>query len=161
MEITLYKSPKKAFKLILVSSAVVVCALLSLVTFDVPTRAWYPIIGVCGLGYPVAIFHLFDRRPQIVINEIGIFDPRTCKDFINWDVIQRAYVIWGGKSSACSRKELSQNILRPLIVLKRNIAPCQFGSFYYGRLGKPLFCDAKAVDFTGTVIGIGAGDFCV
>lgn len=93
MEITLYKSPKKAFKLILVSSVLVVFALVLLVALNVPTRAWYPIIGVCALGYPVALFHLFDRRPQIVINEIGIFDRRTCKDFINWDVIQRAYAM--------------------------------------------------------------------
>ena len=93
MEITLYKSPKKAFKLILVSSIVVVCALFVLVTIDAPTTAWYVIIGVYGLVYPVALFHLFDRRPQIVINEIGIFDRRTCKDFINWEVIQRAYPV--------------------------------------------------------------------
>ncbi len=76
-----------------VSSVVVVFALFLLVTNDVPTKSCYPIIGVCGLGYPVALFHLFDRRPQIVINEIGIFDRRTCKDFINWDVIQRAYAM--------------------------------------------------------------------
>ncbi|HEY5749201.1 MAG TPA: hypothetical protein VIU12_24195 [Chryseolinea sp.] len=93
MEITLYKSPKRAFKLILVSSVVVVCAVFLLVTLDIPTRAWYPVIGVSGLGYPVALFHLLDRRPQIVINEIGIFDRRTCKDFINWEVIQRAYPV--------------------------------------------------------------------
>ena len=93
MEITLYKSPKKAFKLILVSSIVAACALFLLVTIDAPTTAWYVIIGVYGLVYPVALFHLFDRRPQIVINEIGIFDRRTCKDFINWDVIQRAYPV--------------------------------------------------------------------
>ena len=91
MEINLYKSPKKAFKLILVSSIVVVCALFLLVTVDAPTWAWYPIIGVYGLVYPIALFHLFDRRPQIVITEFGIFDRRTCKDFINWDVIQRAW----------------------------------------------------------------------
>ena len=53
----------------------------------------YLSIGVYGLVYPVQLFHLFDRRPQIVINEIGIFDRRTCKDFINWDVIQRAYAM--------------------------------------------------------------------
>ncbi|HMG92746.1 MAG TPA: hypothetical protein VK589_21965 [Chryseolinea sp.] len=91
MEITLYKSPKKAFKLILISSIVAVCAMFVLVTIDAPTTAWYVIIGVYGLVYPVALFHLFDRRPQIVINEIGIFDRRTCKDFINWKVIKRAW----------------------------------------------------------------------
>ena len=89
----MYKSPKRAFKLILVSSVVVVCELFLLVTIDAPTTAWYVVIGVYGLVYPVALFHLFDRRPQIVINEIGIFDRRTCKDFINWDVIQRAYAM--------------------------------------------------------------------
>jgi hypothetical protein len=93
MEITLYKSPKKAIKLILVSSIVAVCALFGLVLMDAPTTAWYLIIGVYGLVYPVALFHLFDRRPQIVINEIGIFDRRTCIDFINWEVIQRAYPV--------------------------------------------------------------------
>jgi hypothetical protein len=46
-----------------------------------------------GLGYPVGLFHLFDRRPQIIINEIGIFDRTTYKDFINWGVIQGAYPI--------------------------------------------------------------------
>jgi hypothetical protein len=93
MEIKLYKSPKKAFKLILVSSIVAVCALFVLATIDAPTTAWYVTISVYGLAYPVALFHLFDRRPQIVINEIGIFDRRTCKDFINWEVIQRAYPV--------------------------------------------------------------------
>ena len=93
MEIKLYKSPKRAIKLILVSSVFVVGALFFLATVDAPTWAWYLSIGVYGLVYPVQLFHIFDRRPQIVINEIGIFDRRTCKDFINWDVIQRAYAM--------------------------------------------------------------------
>lgn len=50
-------------------------------------------IGFFGLGYPVGLFHLLDRRPQIIINEIGIFDRTTYKDFINWEVIQGAYPI--------------------------------------------------------------------
>ena len=53
----------------------------------------YLIAALFALGYPVGIYHLLDRRPQIMINEIGIFDRRTYKDFINWDVIQRAYSI--------------------------------------------------------------------
>lgn len=53
----------------------------------------YSIAGVFGLGYPVAIYHLLDRRPQIIINEFGVFDRTTYKDFINWDVIQGAYSI--------------------------------------------------------------------
>jgi hypothetical protein len=60
---------------------------------DTPKWVWYLNIGFFGLGYPVGLFHLFDRRPQIIINEIGIFDRTTYKDFINWDVIQGAYPI--------------------------------------------------------------------
>ena len=93
MEVKLYKSSTRAIKLILVSSVFVVGALYFLATVDAPTWAWYLSIGVYGLVCPVQLFHLFDRRPQIVINEIGIFDRRTCKDFINWDVIQRAYAM--------------------------------------------------------------------
>ena len=93
MEIKLYNSPKKAFKLILVSSGLVVSAAFLMVTVEAPTWLWYLSIGVCALGYPVALFHLFDRRPQIVINEVGIFDRTTCKDFINWAVIERAFFV--------------------------------------------------------------------
>jgi hypothetical protein len=60
---------------------------------DTPTWVWYLSIGFFGLGYPIGLFHLLDRRPQIIINEIGIFDRTTYKDFINWDVIQDAYPI--------------------------------------------------------------------
>lgn len=52
--------------------------------------AWFA-IGFFGMGYPVGIFHLFDKRPQIIINEIGIFDRTTHKDFINWEIIHDAY----------------------------------------------------------------------
>jgi len=60
---------------------------------DTPKWVWYINIGFFGLGYPVGLFHLLDKRPQIIINEMGIFDRTTYKDFINWDVIQYAYPI--------------------------------------------------------------------
>ena len=46
-----------------------------------------------GLGYPIGLFHLLDRRPQIIMNEIGVFDRTSYKDVINWDVIKSAYSI--------------------------------------------------------------------
>lgn len=49
-------------------------------------------ISFFGLGYPVGLFHLFDRRPQIVINELGIWDRTTKQDAINWEIIQNAYL---------------------------------------------------------------------
>jgi hypothetical protein len=60
---------------------------------DTPKWIWYLNIGFFGLGYPVGLYHLLDKRPQIIIREIGIFDRMTYKDFINWDVIQYAYPI--------------------------------------------------------------------
>ena len=56
---------------------------------------WAGWFNICffGLGYPVALFNLLDRRPQIIINEIGIFDRTAHPDFINWKVIHDAYLI--------------------------------------------------------------------
>jgi hypothetical protein len=47
--------------------------------------------GFFGLGIPVGLVNLFDRRPQIIINETGIFDRSAYKDFVNWDIIEHAY----------------------------------------------------------------------
>lgn len=51
-------------------------------------------MSICffGLGYPVGFFHLFDRRPQIIINEIGVWDRTTKHDIINWEIIHNAYL---------------------------------------------------------------------
>ena len=92
MDIKLYKSPWRAIKLILLCSIFVVGGFF-LIQTDAPKWIGYLNIGFFGLGYPVGLFHLLDRRPQIIINEIGIFDRTTYKDFINWDVIQDAYLI--------------------------------------------------------------------
>jgi hypothetical protein len=93
MDIKLYKSPWRAIKLILLCSIFVFGGLFLLNNSDTPKWVAWMSIGFFGLGYPVGLFHLFDRRPQIIINEIGIFDRTTYKDFINWDVIQGAYPI--------------------------------------------------------------------
>lgn len=93
MDIKLYKSPWRAIKLILLCSIFVFVGLFLILKTDSPK--WIGWMNICffGLGYPVGLFHLLDRRPQIIINEIGIFDRTTYKDFINWDVIQGAYPI--------------------------------------------------------------------
>lgn len=44
-----------------------------------------------GLGYPLGLFLIFDRRPQIIINELGIFDRNLGKEIINWEIIKEAY----------------------------------------------------------------------
>ena len=56
----------------------------------------YYIVGwlcICffGLGIPIGFFQVFDRRPQIIINENGIWDRTTKQNEINWEQIESAY----------------------------------------------------------------------
>jgi hypothetical protein len=75
----------------LLCSIFVVGGYFILMGTDIPK--WIGWFNVCffGLGYPIGLFHLFDRRPQIIINELGIFDRTTYQKFINWEVIWGAY----------------------------------------------------------------------
>src|SRR5688572_20606425 len=93
MEIKLYKSPWRAVKLINLCSILVFGGIFILSQPDAPKWVGWMSIRFFGLGYPVGLFHLLDRRPQIIINEAGIFDRTTYKYFINWEVIQDAYPI--------------------------------------------------------------------
>ncbi|GAB3636992.1 hypothetical protein GCM10027422_25820 [Hymenobacter arcticus] len=49
-------------------------------------------IGFFGLSYPLGIYQLLDRRPKLIINEVGIFDRTTHRDFINWQLIEEVYL---------------------------------------------------------------------
>ena len=93
LEIKLYKSPWKSVKLILQCSIFVAIGIWGLMAGEMPALLGWLCIGFFGLGYPVALFHLFDRRPQIIINPVGVFDRTTHKDFINWEIIKDAYII--------------------------------------------------------------------
>ena len=53
--------------------------------------AWLS-IGFFGLGVPLGLFQLIDRRPQITVNDVGIFDRTTHHEFINWEIIQDVYL---------------------------------------------------------------------
>lgn len=59
---------------------------------DKPLFAWIP-IGFFGLGFLLGVYNLLDKRPMIIINEIGIFDRSANQEFINWELIQDAYPI--------------------------------------------------------------------
>jgi hypothetical protein len=92
-ELKIYKSRWKAIKSMVIASPFVFGGLYFLDHSDVPR--WLSLMSILffGLAYPVAIYQLLDRRPQIIINEVGIFD-RTChKDFINWNLINNAYIV--------------------------------------------------------------------
>ena len=46
-----------------------------------------------GLGIPVGLFQTFDRRPQIIINENGIWDRTTNQDEVKWEQIIEAHLL--------------------------------------------------------------------
>lgn len=46
-----------------------------------------------GLGYPIGLYLILDRRPQIIINEIGIYERNVIKKTVNWEIINDAYLV--------------------------------------------------------------------
>jgi hypothetical protein len=57
-----------------------------------PLVGWFS-IAFFGLAYPIGIYNLLDKRPAIILNELGIFDRSINKEFINWELIKEAYPI--------------------------------------------------------------------
>jgi hypothetical protein len=92
MELKVYNSRWKSIRLMLICSPFVVIGFLMLGQPDAPQwAAWFSILFF-GLGYPLGIYQLFNRKPQLTLNEIGIFAPAIHHDFINWEIIRDAYV---------------------------------------------------------------------
>ncbi|MDY0780782.1 STM3941 family protein [Tenacibaculum sp. IB213877] len=87
-EIKLYKSKKKAIQMMLLCTPFVLIGIWMIP--EKPILGWLS-IALFGLAYPFGIFNLFDKKPIIIINEIGIYDRSTNTDFINWELIQDAY----------------------------------------------------------------------
>lgn len=93
MEIKLYKSPWKALMLLVPCLIFVVIGIFMLRDSEASHFWAWCCICFFGLGIPVSLFNMFDRRPQIILNEIGVFDRTAYTDFINWEVIQDAYLL--------------------------------------------------------------------
>jgi hypothetical protein len=92
-EYKLYKSPWKAIKLLAVCSLFVAAGFFILSAGKAsPVMAWLT-IGFFGLGIPIGLFQLLDRRPQNIVNEVGIFDRTAHHNFINWEIIRDAYIV--------------------------------------------------------------------
>lgn len=93
-ELKLHKTTTKGLKIIGMSIPFVVIGIWMIIQEPAGTTNY--IMGwLCtsffGLGIPVGIFQTFDRRPQIIINEIGIWDRTTNQDQIKWEQIIDAY----------------------------------------------------------------------
>lgn len=90
-EIKFYKSVKKSIKLVFVCTPFILISFFMLIYSDHTLLGWFG-ITIFGFGYPIAIYNILDKRPQIIINETGIFDRRIIKEVINWENIKGAYI---------------------------------------------------------------------
>jgi hypothetical protein len=57
---------------------------------------FYTGIGLSLMFFFNSLFHFFDKRPAIIINEIGIANRRNKYGMLNWAIIKEAYVYSGG-----------------------------------------------------------------
>lgn len=71
-------------------------------------------ISFFSLGYPVGLINLFDRKPQIIINETGIRDWTTNQDLIKWELIKDAYPV-----NIYNQKVISLMLDKNFIIKKR------------------------------------------
>lgn len=95
-EIRLYKSPWKAITLMLLCLPFVVIGIF--IISREPFWSTNYMMGwvstlFFGLGILIGIVQLLDKKPQIVINESGLWDRSTKRRVIPWDQIEGAYLI--------------------------------------------------------------------
>ena len=58
---------------------------------DAPRWVGWACMGFFGLGVVAGLMQLFDRRPQIIVNDVGVFDRMMHHEFINWEIIRDVY----------------------------------------------------------------------
>jgi hypothetical protein len=97
-EIRIYKSIWKGLKLLAGCLLFVVLG-ICMILHD-PDSQWLGWLGTCffGLGIPVGLFMVFDRRPSVIINEEGITIRNLKKIFLEWQHISEAAMMSTNKS---------------------------------------------------------------
>lgn len=139
-EYNLYKSRSKAVKVLLLSSMFVIAGVYLLNQPNTSKfMAWLCILFF-GMGIPFGLFQLLDRRPQIVINELGIFDRTIHQDFINWEIIHDAYLV-----SVHRQKFIC-------LVVDENFEP----SKTKGKFGQKMASLSKAMGFQELNVNVGS-----
>jgi hypothetical protein len=95
-EVKIYKTYRKALKHLIISIAFVTLGIWLLNRPDngdlENIMSWLTIFFF-GLAIVVGFYHLFDRRPQIIINEEGIWDRTTKQEEIKWEQIKAAHAV--------------------------------------------------------------------
>ena len=78
----------------LLSTPFVIISLYNILIHSIKMPLALDWICLCffGLGIPLSIYNLFDRRPEVIINSEGIYDRQTTKDFIDWKLIEDVYL---------------------------------------------------------------------
>jgi hypothetical protein len=93
-EIKLYKTTTKGLKIIGMCLPFVVIGLWMITEEPIGSTpyimGWF-ITCFFGLGIPVGLFQTFDKRPQIIITDSGIWDRTTNQDEVKWEQIIEAY----------------------------------------------------------------------
>jgi len=138
-EYSLYKSRSKAVKLILLSSLFVITGIFLLGQPNTSRLMAWLCILFFGTGIGLGLFQFLDRRPQIIINELGIFDRTLHQDFINWEIIHDAYLVRIQKETFIC------------LVVDEQFEP----SKSKGRFGQKLASLSKAIGFQELNINVG------
>lgn len=93
-EIKIYKSPR----VLIIALACTTIILVLMVLFNkpqvnLPIWVWILFVAMEILFLSGVIYSFFDKKPYILINEIGIFAESVHNELINWEVIEDAYPI--------------------------------------------------------------------
>lgn len=91
--ITIYKSPKQAYKLLAICIPFVIIGIWMLSRSETDMLMAVGVVLFFGLGIIVGIVMLFDKKPQIKIDNEGVWDKSTKVGTIPWEKIKEAYPV--------------------------------------------------------------------
>ena len=89
-EISLYKSPFKSLRLFLLSSIFVIPSIWFITSENETDKIFWFTLCFFGIGFVLSLFNILDRRTQIIINKIGIWDRTLRQETIKWEYIKDA-----------------------------------------------------------------------
>jgi hypothetical protein len=89
-EINLYKSPLKSLRLMFLTSVFVIPSIWFIITEKEVEKIFWFCLCFFGIGFVLSLFNILDRRVQITITKIGIWDRSLRQGIIKWEYIENA-----------------------------------------------------------------------
>ena len=89
-EIKLYKSPLKSIRLLFLSSIFVIPSIWFITTEKETDKVFWFCLCFFGIGFVLSLFNILDRRAQIIITKIGIWERTSRQGIIKWEYIEDA-----------------------------------------------------------------------